>query len=394
MYSPPTWSSILKSPRILSTAIALVCLLAVFLLSHLQPSSRISYFTSIANNTSKSPSFLFRPNSARLKDVHNSTLGFEKVFVVNLPSRPDKLDAFALISSLTGFKVDVIDGVLGQEVLNKSLPALEGIPEDTSARNNIVGCWRAHLNFARTIVENDLSSALVMEDDADWNTGLKDQLDLFAQGSQFVTGVEPGQKLHSPYGDDWDLIWLGHCGNQIRSGDDRRFVIENDATVPAVARRANFAHIPNMTREGYDNHTRIVYRAKRGLCLYGYALSYRGARKLLRYQATRQEFKPIDISMGDWCEDNHDIKCIGVYPQLIDSHKGPGRKSRDSDIGNYDPNDVRTQGFTFNIVHSTRLNVDHLLADEWDKIERQWLADPEVTGPPRAKAMSKVLKFD
>ena len=53
---------------------------------------------------------------------------FEKVFVINLPERTDKLDQFAIVSSLTGFKADVIEGVKGSEVKNKSLPALEGLP--------------------------------------------------------------------------------------------------------------------------------------------------------------------------------------------------------------------------------------------------------------------------
>ena len=231
-----------------------------------------------------------------------------------------------------------------------------------------------------------------MEDDADWDIGLKDQLDLFAQGSQFVTSVSPGEKLHSPYGDDWDLIWLGHCGNEIKPDDERRFVIRNDATVPDGPRRINFAAIPDMAREGYDNQTRIVYRAKRGVCLYAYALSYRGARKLLRDQATQSVFKPIDLGIGDWCEQNHDIKCIGVFPQIVDSHKAAGRLSRDSDIGNYSPEEIRQQGYTFNIVKSTRLNVDHLLAGERDKVERQWPTDVQATGLPKAKPMTRVLE--
>ena len=233
-----------------------------------------------------------------------------------------------------------------------------------------------------------------MEDDADWDTGVKDQLDLFAQGSQFVTGVQAGQKTSSPYGDDWDLIWLGHCGNQIYPEDSRRFVIENDDTVPARNRRANFAHIPDMDREGYDNHTRIIYRAKRGLCLYAYALSYRGALKLLRDQAALTKFAPIDIGIGDWCQEDPDIKCVGVFPQLIDSHKPAGRLSRSSDIGDYSPQEIRPKSYTHNIVHSTRLNVDHLLAGQVDMIERQWPEDPMVDGPLKARAMGRVVNED
>ena len=115
------------------------------------------------------PSLDFTPAPGGLKDVHNSTLGvgrsipqmskyadfsipcqFQKVFVLNLPERPDKLDAFSLTSSLTGFNADIIQGVKGKDVANKTLPSLEGLPKTQVDRDNVVGRWRAHLNFART----------------------------------------------------------------------------------------------------------------------------------------------------------------------------------------------------------------------------------------------------
>ena len=49
---------------------------------------------------------------------------FEKVFVVNLPERPDKLDAMRLTTYLTGFDFDVIDGVKGADLSPKALPGV------------------------------------------------------------------------------------------------------------------------------------------------------------------------------------------------------------------------------------------------------------------------------
>lgn len=230
-----------------------------------------------------------------------------------------------------------------------------------------------------------------MEDDADWDVSIKDQLQSFASGSQFVTAAPTGHKPRSPYGDDWDLLWLGHCASKIMPDDERRWVIENDATVPDPKRRVNFASTPDMEASGYDNSTRVVYRASGGVCLYAYALSYRGARKLLRGQALRKTFTPIDVGIGQMCKEK-DFKCIGVFPQLIDSHKAAGRISRDSDIGKFSPSEVRLKGFTHNIVHSMRLNMDFLLADEKAMIERQWPDDPVVVGPPRQKPMGRVME--
>jgi hypothetical protein len=95
-------------------------------------------------------------------------------------------------------------------------------------------------------VRRNLSSALIFEDDADWDVRLRDQLRNFALSSRALTqplaGVEPFTyadatyphpsdtspaslndfafdslpatvaPASSPYGDEWDVLWLGHCG--------------------------------------------------------------------------------------------------------------------------------------------------------------------------------------
>jgi len=63
----------------------------------------------------------------------------------------------------------------------------------------------------------------------------------------------------------------------IMADDRRRFLIENDLTVPPPHARVDFSTIPNMQSEDYDNSTRAIFRAEWGVCMYAYALSYRGA---------------------------------------------------------------------------------------------------------------------
>src|SRR6186713_1088528 len=48
-----------------------------------------------------------------VEDVLNSTLGFEKVFVVSLPERSDKRDAFGLQARLSNITHEIRDGVPG-----------------------------------------------------------------------------------------------------------------------------------------------------------------------------------------------------------------------------------------------------------------------------------------
>ena len=92
---------------------------------------------------------LTRPSSpsTHLQRVGNSTLGFEKVFAVGLPERSDKRDALALASRLTGFEIEWIDGVRGEEVPDKALPF--GVDRVQLWENNL-GSWRGHMNAIRT----------------------------------------------------------------------------------------------------------------------------------------------------------------------------------------------------------------------------------------------------
>ena len=232
------------------------------------------------------------------------------------------------------------------------------------------------------IVNDRISTALVLEDDADWDISLKEQLMDFATGARYIAGTP--STPHSPYGDDWDMLWLGHCSTRQIQSDTRLFVVQNDHTVPPMNHRVNFNSVPDLKSMGYDNSTRIVFHANNGVCLYSYALSYRGARKMLRWQATVKEFQPIDVAVGHQCRDDPGFKCIAVFPQLVDTHKGAGRKSRDSDIGAFDPKDIREKGFTPNIMQSTRLNMDALIKGEEAQIEYQWPQDtPKLVGQKR-----------
>lgn len=50
-----------------------------------------------------------------------------------MKERTDKLDAVRMAASLTGFHVDVIEGVEGMDVSNRSIP-IEGVPKVCSSR--------------------------------------------------------------------------------------------------------------------------------------------------------------------------------------------------------------------------------------------------------------------
>jgi GR25 family glycosyltransferase involved in LPS biosynthesis len=152
---------------------------------------------------------------------------------------------------------------------------------------NTIGCWRAHLNVLRRIVRDNVATALIFEDDADWDVSFKRQLVQFARGSRYILNTTHPGLASSPYGDNWDILWIGHCGTWYHEEDNRRiFVIPNDPTVAPPTHRKNVDQ-PDMSHweEGPsgDNQTRIVFHSKGGVCTAAYAISQQGARKALHY---------------------------------------------------------------------------------------------------------------
>lgn len=175
-------------------------------------------------------------------------------------------------------------------------------------------------------------------------------------------------------------MYLGHCASTPLEGDDRRFIIENDPTTPPGQHRTNYGGVPDMSP--YDNTTRIMFATNGGICTYSYALTYRGAQKLLYYLSMSIFSSPVDFGLSDMCRNTErNFKCISIFPQLVDSHRSAGPDFKDTDMGNRGDG-YRDRAYTFNIVHSTRLNVDHLINGDMDKIENPWEKDMDpIKGP-------------
>ena len=214
----------------------------------------------------------------------------------------------------------------------------------------------------------------MLEDDSDWSPYLKNQLFEFSTGAHALQGSPKFTK--SPYGHDWDFLWLGHCRAGPAGVSQKFWVVENDTTVPAVPRRHakwREAHVPD---EVLRNDTRIVFRAINGMCNYGYAITYQGARKMLASMSLQSLNQPVDVSYSGMCRGRFTkpFNCYAVYPPLIASHRMPGNGLRNSDLNN------RNRGYhpeyTWDIVYSTIMNVPRLVTGT-KKVVAQWPEDVE-----------------
>ncbi|KAI1273719.1 hypothetical protein F5Y07DRAFT_249284 [Xylaria sp. FL0933] len=377
--------------------------------------------------------------------VRNSTLGFEKIFVINLPARRDRRDAMATAGAVSNLNLTFIEGQTGE-----SHSKLEG------AR----GSWASHLSALQTIVDLGLGSALVLEDDVDWDVRLKTQMETFAVASQMWLDVEqekreilsrlqnlgigkPQQEdskaessvpsnsftnangegaakdeferdtislpptlpstilnaaaySESPYGEDWDVLWLGHCGADLPttrqepspsspagspfcSSSSLKIAIPGDTTVPAPKHlQPHPFALHDALAEAYPAHTRVVHAACGNVCSLAYAVSQRGARRLLRRFTGDGYVAQWDLMLRDYCmgihsnwqeeeqeghKDNESLVCLTVQPPLISHHyAGEGGGASVSDIKGQGGGLVRGKKGTPYIRLSVQENLERLVA--------------------------------
>lgn len=240
---------------------------------------------------------------------------------------------------------------------------------------------------------------LILEDDADWDTHLKSQLADFARAARTLQdhsegkgemigngddrndddqAVPPGlddlsatdSSSDSPYGQHWDLLWLGACITRFSASREEAMVLLHDD--PTVASHRHLLQNGSFSWDEYPERTRIAY-VPRGdtICTFAYALSRAGARKALLYLGVADQPTTFDFHMSDLCRERHlGMRCVGLVPGLFMHHRPPGRVLGDSDIVDKGGDAVREVGFTENILYSTRLNLRNLV--QGLAPEKQW----------------------
>ncbi|KAK4238965.1 glycosyltransferase [Achaetomium macrosporum] len=348
-------------------------------------------------------------------DIQNTTLGFEKIFVVGLPSRTDRRDGMVLQAALSNMEIEFVDGVMGSEVPDKAIPMAKGRERLKDAS---IGSWRAHMNAIREVVHRNLSSALILEDDTDWDVRIREQLYDFALAAHALTQPlrsssssskkyhdptyphprpdSPGKlpdlafthlppttpPTHSPYGDEWDVLWIGHCG--------MHFPFESSPHVPkqrvirlrdeTVAPKQNLwtYNIPFTLKETYPPHTRAYHHVQEGVCSLGYAVTQRGAQKLLYEVGLKDVSEAFDLLLRYYCEGEKGRapgrQCLTTQPGLFQHHRTVGPMSAMSDIGDHG-DEWRETPMTDMIRWSVRLNADALLEGRGEFVDQ--FPDPE-----------------
>jgi hypothetical protein len=245
------------------------------------------------------------------------------------------------------------------------------------------------------IVAGNITTALVLEDDADWDIRIKSQMRTFATASQLLLQPSVANELgkqrdidvetattsnfgrsSSSYGEpnNWDVLWLGHCGGRFpRPSDENpqlaRVIVSNDETVPEPQHLDGAGDAK--LKKDYPAHTRVVSRARRNACTLAYGVSQSGARRILYELGLRKMDRATDIAFQDVCDGTNERRqatCLAVSPPLFNHHRPIAAKASFSDIQDHGEgyNEV---AYTKNVRWSTRVNFPKLVNGETDYID-------------------------
>ena len=249
------------------------------------------------------------------------------------------------------------------------------------------------------IVQRNISTALITEDDADWDASIKSQMRDFALSSRALTqplasnpasyadptykffdNAATAQEMHLPdspatvnptsssYGDEWDILWLGHCGDIFPNASGiakGRVVHLNDMTVPEYQHLRFPLSAPEL-QSHYPPHTRIVHHSHEGICSLMYAVNQASARSILYEMGVVKFSDPFDGMLRDIREGSTERRkhtCLTVLPQLFNHHRAAGPMSTDSDTSNHG-DEIGEEPVAEMIRWSTRMNLARILMGE------------------------------
>ncbi len=169
------------------------------------------------------------------------------------------------------------------------------------------------------VIENDFETALILEDDVDWDLSIKEQMQLISDNVRNFTNVYRIDQ--TPYGRNWDVFWIGHCGEGTEWDIPR---IEFNDTTPGrpIPMKAYYSVWGSDSIRNIQEGHRTVQKSQSPVCTFGYAVTQDGAQKLLDL-AGRGADEAFDVALNHLCG-SQQLHCLSVNPEVIQSYLPAG----------------------------------------------------------------------
>ena len=185
----------------------------------------------------------------------------------------------------------------------------------------------------------------------DWDVEIRRQTPGIAAGVRKLTKQK--ERMGLPYGDAWDIMWLGHCSDPPPFPDEGKIIYFADNTTAPIS---SYRGLNPRVKDVLQDNQRAVHYSINPVCTFGYAVSHSGARKLLAHASLGQG-GAFDLMLMHACKDKV-LKCVSVNPEVFDPYntaEGGTSEVRAGDSGlEFDKEAGKGMGHTDNILRSAR----------------------------------------
>lgn len=194
------------------------------------------------------------------------------------------------------------------------ISAFQGIgPDDVNhPPTGSATAWLAHLDLIKFAVASDFETALIIEDDVDWDISVKEQMKLLSRAIRDFTGTPASDPR--PYGLDWDILWFGHCGGPYDRNSPR-----HEYWDPSVRDGELYTGWMKDYVTSMPEKTRYVQHGAGLVCSFAYAINRKTVTNVLDWSGQGQD-EGFDIRLRTGCM-NKKINCVSVYPELMHHHE-------------------------------------------------------------------------
>ncbi|KAK8117405.1 uncharacterized protein PG998_005686 [Apiospora kogelbergensis] len=277
------------------------------------------------------------PSSApsTISAVTNETLGFEKILVLSVgPSWRTR--GLAAAANLTGLDFTILpQRQHSDELVHAFQHKASGVKGRHTPPFGSAKAWLAHLDLLKHFISSGLETALIVEDDLDWDVSLRTrQMQLVVDNVRNFTGVRPDDlSTSSPYGDNWDVIWLGHCGCDMRPITNSLVPV---GWPPAALPYFDPLRLNGTRKQAHwvlekigwpvkgwvppPNGLRLVQDGG-AVCTWAYAVSRRSVEKVLARMVQGDDYA-FDLALKDAC-DHGVLNCVTVLPGVMSTYSPP-----------------------------------------------------------------------
>lgn len=315
---------------------------SAYLLLALALCTVIFYYRSSIGITS-APGNGFGDSKTDIAGAANATLGFGGLYIVSGPGSPRRphLEQAAAVTELH---------LTIPEQVSWSEDDISNFrwPNETESKIGMgsAKAWLSHHLVLKAFIASGLETALIFEDDVDWDIRLRTmQVPLAQKAARTLSSATNLRASDYPWGtpSDWDLLYLGHCGdyfNDLSKGvgvghhhpqnlQSINHAVFEDPTMPFRTDVHPFT-ASLLTALRVPEQHRMIHASQWPLCSFGYAVTRAGAQTILSTVAPEKEdisrdLIAYDAALLSGCRDKNvpwSITCYTVQPELFHHMEG------------------------------------------------------------------------